>query len=334
MISKFWESLGSRLADRWSVTLLTPAFVFWTLGLVAIAQQLGWNFIVASFIARTEVEQIIAIVGAFIIVVASSEIVRAVTLPVLRILEGYWPAWLHWLRHLLSRIQGRVAERLEQRWQDLAQKTINPLTPEEPAIVTDAEEQPPNSPQLIEQSLQRLSVRERDEYRRLDQRLRQYPADHTYLMPTRLGNILRAAERRPVARYGLDPIICWPRLWMLLPDNARNDLAGTRHALDEAVRWIIWGLLLLVWTAYIWWAAILGIALVVWGYYSAVAAATVYGDLLETVFDLYRGSLYKSLRLPTPMMSDEISHGQRLTQYLYRGPPEVPVLFENRSDEG
>jgi len=44
------------------------------------------------------------------------------------------------------------------------------------------------------------------------------PAESDRHMPTKLGNILRAAELRSKDKYGLDAVICWPRLWLLLPD--------------------------------------------------------------------------------------------------------------------
>jgi len=36
-------------------------------------------------------------------------------------------------------------------------------------------------------------------------------------MPARLRSILRAAESYPPRRCGLNLIVCWPRLWLVLP---------------------------------------------------------------------------------------------------------------------
>ncbi|WP_152532300.1 hypothetical protein [Leptolyngbya sp. Heron Island J] len=71
-----------------------------------------------------------------------------------------------------------------------------------------------------------LTPAERDEYRQLNEcfltptqqetlartrlALHNFP-DKKELMPTHLGNILRTAERRPLKKYGLDPIIYWSR---------------------------------------------------------------------------------------------------------------------------
>jgi hypothetical protein len=57
--------------------------------------------------------------------------------------------------------------------------------------------------------------------------------------------------------------------------------------------------------------------------------AAVYGDLLESAFDLYRTLLYKSLRLPLPKnLTEELRSGKVLTDYLWRGFVEPELTFE------
>jgi hypothetical protein len=47
--------------------------------------------------------------------------------------------------------------------------------------------------------------------------------DEEDVLPTRLGNILLAAERYPLSRYGMDTIYFWPRLFPLLPEKFQNE---------------------------------------------------------------------------------------------------------------
>jgi len=60
--------------------------------------------------------------------------------------------------------------------------------------------------------------------------LREYlafaPAELGPVVPTRLGNALRAAESCPGGdeRWGLDAVFWWPRPCLLLPDRARNQV--------------------------------------------------------------------------------------------------------------
>ncbi len=45
------------------------------------------------------------------------------------------------------------------------------------------------------------------------------PVKEGKILPTRLGNVLRASENYPNRRYGLDGVDMWPRLVAILPDD-------------------------------------------------------------------------------------------------------------------
>jgi hypothetical protein len=58
-------------------------------------------------------------------------------------------------------------------------------------------------------------------------------------------------------------------------------------------------------------------------------AAVIYGDLVESTFDLHRTALYKSLRFPLPKNpTEERQIGRALTDYLWRGFTEPEPTFE------
>ncbi|MFE4104896.1 MAG: hypothetical protein ACTS3T_15570, partial [Almyronema sp.] len=150
--------------------------------------------------------------------------------------------------------------------------------------------------------------------------------------PTRLGNILRAAERKPSEKYGLDAVICWSRLWLLLPDAVKQDLQAARADLNSAARVCLWSLLFCGWALLslqfdpkftinplaLW--PLLGLLSARFAYQWAIAAATTYSELIEASFDLYRHLLYESLRWHLPAdPAVERRVGAELTQYLWRG---------------
>ena len=153
-------------------------------------------------------------------------------------------------------------------------------------------------------------LRERHTPRQADQR-----------MPTHLGNLLRSAELRPHTKYGLDAIVCWSRLWLLLPDAVKKDLQEARADLNTAARVWLWSVLFLVWTYWAWWAAPVGIISAIFAYYYwALDAAKIYGELIEATFDLYRHLLYQSIRWGLPAdPKEERRVGRQLTEYLWRG---------------
>jgi hypothetical protein len=141
-------------------------------------------------------------------------------------------------------------------------------------------------------------------------------------MPTRLGDILRAAEYRPYSKYGLDAVICWYALWLLLPDDAKTELVQARTALDNAARGWLWGALFLVWTPWAWWAIPVGVLIPTLTYYVGIlGAATLFGDLMVTAYDLHRFKLYDSLHLPRPKspVAEKERDGPRVTNLLWGG---------------
>ncbi len=296
MLGQFWDSVAGKLADRWA-GVAAPALVFWAGGILAWAfSGSGWSGLsqVANWLdRRTVLAQIVAVLGALAVAAASAIIVQRLTTPVLRVLEGYWPAWLAWCtERRLSRALHRKSLD-ETDWQRLQH---------------EAEQAEPTRGQ-------------RAALAHLEHRRRHRPVLDSELLPTRVGNILRAAETRPFHRYGLEAVVVWPRLWLVLPDLARQELTGARASLDASVAAAVWGIGFVAFTPLAWWAAPAGIAVaataVAWW---VPARAEVFADLVEAAYDLYRGDLYQRLRWPLPETpAHEQETGREITMYLVRG---------------
>jgi hypothetical protein len=303
MLPKFLESLGDNIAKEWLSKILLPALVFWLGGLFAVCSnpKFEWK-IVDPFLgdgknlATFPLNQLI--VGLLAIAV-SAAIIQRLELTVLRWLEGYWHRWLNPIRRGLVRRQESSFNRTKQTRKELFDRYDS------------------------------LTSEEMDELVRLDWQRKQTPKQSDRLMPTRLGNILRAVERRPLEKYGLETVICFPRLWLLLPAEVKTELSEARSRLNSMVRIWIWSLLFLGWGYYALWAIPVGLAAAWFAYDCMLDAAAVYGDLLESAFDLYRTLLYKSLRLPLPKNpTEELLSGKALTDYLWRGFMEPEPTFE------
>lgn len=290
MWTTFAQALGGGLAERWLAVVLAPAFAFWGGGALAWLAGPGSIDRVEDWASdRTTAEMVAVLVIGLLIVAGSGAAVSRLTRPVIRAAEGYWPRPLAPLHRYLARAQRSRVQAMEARWQ--AQAAIVEPSPDQQA-----------------------------ELGRLDRGLRRYPTTAARTMPTRLGNILRAAESQPGAKYGLDAITCWPRLWLLLPDASRTEVADARAGLDAGAGVLLWGLLFVVWAPWAWWALPVGLVAAALAYLRMRVDAAIYADLVEAVYDVHRMDLYRALRWPLPANpAEEVAEGRQLTEYLWRG---------------
>jgi hypothetical protein len=157
------------------------------------------------------------------------------------------------------------------------------------------------------------------------------PAELGSVLPTQLGNTLRAAESYPgdAERWGIDAAFWWPRLYLLIPDSARDQIDSARASLDQMV--------LLSWLSAVFGAVAIGFgigglrfAVSAWcvagglvlswlSYRAAVTSAAVFGDLVRSCFDLFRTDLLAKLGWPVPdCLDDERALWGVLGQQLYR----------------
>jgi hypothetical protein len=313
MLTQLWTGLGSKLSERVLGALLSPALAFWTAGacawLYAHVTLARWAAEIRKhtvwLIGMPAAIQLVVVLGLLALLIVTAQAVKALTLPVLRLLEGYWP-------RLLRPIRGRLVRRVKQR----------------------RDRQAARWRQLQARGEERLGAEELAELIRLDRRLRRIPLLPRQQMPTRLGNILRSAESRPVRKYGLDSVVCWPHLWLLLPETTRSEIGAARVQLDLAASGVVWGALLLIWTPWTWWAPPVAAIVMVVCYVATARAAMRYADLVEAAWDLNRGELYNTLRWPLPETpAAEYEAGRAVTSYLLRGARgQTPFFASSKRD--
>lgn len=307
MLDKFWDSLGGGLAVRMA-GLGWPAALFWLGGLLMWAGGPHRLSALTGWLNRQSTPaQIATLLAVLAAVACSAALVDRITLPALRLLEGYWPTWMSGLRRrLVDRGDAKAAVE-DKAWQQLA---------------PDVLERTATSEQLTA-------------FAGLDQRRRRRPANPAQRLPTRIGNILRAGECWPADKYGLDAVAVWPRLWLVLPEVTRRELTAARTALDQSVATALWGLLFCSFSAWSLLALPIGFGVAV----SAVAIwvpprAEVFADLVESAFDLHRVALYRQLRWPLPgTPAQEPAFGRELTAYLWRGSDYPHPRFVAPSEE-
>src|SRR5688572_18127581 len=91
MLDKFWESIGSDLANRWVEYIFGPAFLFWGGALGLYTWKTGWQEILKDIQTLAPFQQGSLVLLGLLVLIFSSILLQAIRFPILRVLEGYWP---------------------------------------------------------------------------------------------------------------------------------------------------------------------------------------------------------------------------------------------------
>jgi hypothetical protein len=288
------------LGPRFSIVSLLPtatgAFVVaFVVGAGAPGTRPSWSVAVQT--ARELDGSDVGLLAVAVLTVAV--VLHPLQLQLVRLLEGYWGNGraAQWLARPMIARHREARERLSARAR-LPQGATT--VPEDAALA--------------------------DQVRRT-----RYPSDP--LLPTALGNVLRAAERTAGRRYGLDAVVLWPRLYPVVEGAQRAVVEDRRDQLDLAARMcatlaatavVVAGLL---WRYPTWWVlpVTLGV-LCLLAYRAAIAAAVAYGESLQVTFDLHRFDLLVALHLPLP--DDNAAEREQnglLTAWLRQNGPPPPA---------
>ena len=149
------------------------------------------------------------------------------------------------------------------------------------------------------------------------------------VMPTRLGNILKASELYAKDRYEIDSVTIWSRLHKLFPATFVEEIVSYRSALDFMLIMTTLGLLFsivsgiyLLFVRAEWWLFLIcfwgGLILAWLAYRSALSNAVLYASSIKAAFDLYRNELLKQMRLPLPKGErEEKETWEKLGAFIY-----------------
>jgi len=270
------------LGSRFLIAVLLPVLLATgTSGLVALSATghtpgdalRAWQHYSAS-------GQLMAALWILLGLVGAAYVLALFHLPLMRILEGYWPQ-SGALRSVCRRSIERQRAKAEAGWNQV--RSLNEQTEQtrSSALAAQLLTNYPPPPRLAQGCL-----------------------------PTALGNRLRAAEYYPLERYGIDAVVIWPRLRPLLPPEMSNRINAARTTLDTTVSLLglsaafgtIWPIVLLAKGGH---NALAALCLVAWpitwaAHRAVLQAAGAYGQEMRVVFDLYRHALLHHLELGIP----------------------------------
>jgi hypothetical protein len=278
MLGTFLEKLNGFFDRRFMIAYWSPIFIGLGLtagllgGLVGPWAALGW------WAGLSGTEQILLGVGALLVITVLAYVLETLTIPVVRLYEGYWP-------------KGALTN-----WACTKQKARKAKSSDSASY-------------------------------------HNFPLDSDLVKPTRLGNVLIAAEEYPHQLYQLDAVLWWPRLAALLPETIRTQVDT---ALTPVLAMLNLSMMLTVLafgggTAVFltngrWWllGAVFfgGLLLARVCYLAAVSQAVDYGESVRVAFDLYRHDLLKQMHIPLPdNLFEERLLWELLNKWLYSYTP-------------
>ncbi|MGV1009100.1 MAG: hypothetical protein ACOYBY_10920 [Dermatophilaceae bacterium] len=173
------------------------------------------------------------------------------------------------------------------------------------------------------------------------ERLKEFPESPLLIMPTRMGNALKAMEQYGVTRFGLDSQTFWYELQSAAPEAIRGSTRETRSAVDFFVSSLAHLSLLGVaclafvpvvdnkWLAAA--AAILSLALVYPTYLQAAANVLEWRWAVQALVHAGRHPLAESVgfNLP-PLLEDEKQLWEALADLTHLGPDQEYLSVLNR----
>ena len=345
MFGTFLESVSENVSKEWTNRIFSPALVFWSITVTLLLIYNGWNKekFDGFFSGLTLGDTLFYIVYGLLLIVISSSFIESSQLSIFRYLEGYWPKPFKILSQYLIRICKKKLDKKRYNFEKLEEKK---------------EEWEKTKPRWIELCQKRssciLNNEEEDEYKHilslmfkpeeykraviLDKELDAYPQNSDHLLPTSIGNLLRATEEYPIIRYGLEPFIVWPRLWLVLSEDIKKEHNLALAEVNKYTQFFVWALIsFFVWSSLIllyflkltsimvaFFSFLLVLFLIsiplIIIYNNLYHATSVYCEVFCSIFDLYRFDLYRKLHLKAPTsLDDEDLKGESLSRYLKRG---------------
>jgi hypothetical protein len=349
--------LGAKIGRYFSVVSILPALflVLWTAALIVSG---AWEAR-PNFSTMTESLGKWSLAGAGWIVVGTvvaALFLHPLQLGMTRVLEGYWGrsrlARIA-LRRRISHHRRRQAKlrRAQQRWLAQRNEILDDL------ILAQYEEKRARGNKTVDPDTWDENTRDDRRVAMLEtwrasdlsglqaaldsvpRALARYP-DTARMMPTRLGNALRAGEDSIGSQYGLSTMTTASHIAFIAPDSQLNYLRDSRQQLDTSVRLCVVALIATAESAVSmfadgWWlcTALIPYFLSYVAYRASVAAADEYMAVVRAMLDLNRFKLYESLHVKLPRNSAEERRTNAKLMDLLGGNMEVRLTYKHPASE-
>lgn len=371
MFGSALDKVTGFLDPRMVLTSLLPSLGFWAAVGALAGTRVGWSRVQHWWTHLSSGASVLLAIAGVAALALFALVLSAHEGALLSMYEGYWgrrgpTAWLAntvagWRRRHARKVDANITA-LDAAIDDL-RDTIDALKKSAADLAREIEMLPSNG--VLAPQLQQLKDKQQEQLGKTEKKLqdqqavyadkdnqskalteylyRNYPSKLDRVLPTRLGNIIKAAEEYPAdkGRYGIDAVFFWPRLIAVIPDAARGDLSDARASMALLLNVSTLAFLLGVGSftalaaamlhpaAAFWACGAGGLVLAALAYRSALAPGRIYAELVRAAFDLYRVDLLKQLQFGLPdNLDEERALWDNLGQQMYLGDATSPNVLD------
>lgn len=302
-VGDFFRALATKLAERWATLLLVPGALFavaaWFGVQLTHAHALDWHAVrqhttatTAALTRESGATQAVLVAVGLLVATGVGLAVPALAGVTRMIWLGQWPRPFTALsRWRVDRRAARWRQRVERR-RELESTYPRPWR-------TDEQQRQINTAAAQANGLSWTEPGR----------------------PTWMGDRGHSVEQIALNRYGLDLPFAWPRLWLVLPDVAREELTASNAAFVAAVATGTWAFPYLL-LGTIWWpAAVVGVLVGITGWARARSAVAEFAALTEATLDLHARALAVAIGVADKDTTGplQITEGQRISTLVRKG---------------
>jgi hypothetical protein len=144
-------------------------------------------------------------------------------------------------------------------------------------------------------------------------------APYRPIRPTWIGDQLVGRSELVHEEYSVDLAAAWPRIWLLMSAECREEVRTAYGAFESAAMLSAWGTLYLATGAFWWPSAVLGVAVMLVGYLQARPAIAGFAELVEAAADLHLNALHDAVHRDNGSHEALARAGRDLTVLLRKG---------------
>jgi len=209
MLGTFVDKATSIISNQFWMAYWFPTFIAFTLSLTlnSFFYEIGmvndwWKYIECAFFAGKTNDcgsglSLSFLFLAIILITIIAYLLQIFNRIIVRFFEGYWKH-IPWIYLWNTFIKQQIKE-----WNELKEK----LHKSDKNLIKKKQIKDARFLELNYEDIQLL-----------------FPKDPKDFLPTKLGNIIRSAEKYSEDRYGMSCAVWWPRLWPLLLQNTKSEI--------------------------------------------------------------------------------------------------------------